>query len=211
MNAAPILLLPLIPPLVIPFMSAAVWQEEYLLHAALGTVTAGTQSPGLELRTQPEDVLVWFGLVWRGMPGTFGQRPPEACAMKSAGPDTAVCPWIQVAGPVASWRGREALTGMGAAAQLLLGGAVGHVWGEGDSDHCPLPALKRSWKFRFPENCLQMLTRWEGAGNAESICEDPIPRIWHGHGLAPAPEAVVHAQSRDLSLPCCAPLIKQGS
>lgn len=56
-----------------------------------------------------------------------------------------------------------------------------------------------------------MLTRWEGAGNAESICEDLIPRIWHGRGLAPAPVAVVRAQSRDLSLPCCAPLIKQGS
>lgn len=148
MNAAPILLLPLTPPLVILFMSAAVWQEECLLHAALGTVTAGTRSPGLELRTQPEDALVWSGLVWRGMPGTFEQCPLEACATKSAGPDTTVCPWIQVAGPVASRRGREALTGTGALPSSC-GWGCGSCVGGGGFRPLPPPSFKEELEIQI--------------------------------------------------------------
>lgn len=153
------------------------------------------------------------GLVWWGVPGTSGQRHPEACAMKSSGPDTAVCLEKQVAGPMASGRGEG---GPGRKAGLLPSSCW---WGCGShgvrpqlpAAPPPPPALRRSWKFRFPGNCLLMLTHWQGAGSVQMICKQQIPRIWHGRGLARARAAGVLAASCDLSLPRCAQLINEAT
>lgn len=171
---------------VLLYMSTAGRQKVCLPRAGLATAPAwghswDTLEPGLELRTQPGDASVWWGA-----PGTSGQRPPEACATKSAGPDAAVCPGKRVADLRPTGEGKEALVGRrGCGSRGVRTQPPPSFKEEILSSDVNRPA--RSWK-----------------------CSDDLCGSDRTH-LARAWAARVRAKSRDLSLPCCVQLINRSS